>query len=82
MLLCIHLVRGRAMSDLDYTLRVHKPEQTGVGVAVYINSPEVPGLHIMGVTAEDALRIIPATVARLRRDNGYPDNGSGNREGA
>jgi hypothetical protein len=58
------------MSELDYTLRIHKPEETGIGVAVYISSPEVPGLHIMGATVADALRGIPAVVERLRRDNG------------
>lgn len=50
----------------DYTLLVSTPDEWG---NVYIHSPDVPGLHIIGDPSK-ALAAVPASVKVLRELNG------------
>lgn len=59
-------------ADVDYVLQIYKLEE---GVGVYLDSPTVPGLHLIGETAEMVLAHAPAAIARLRRDNSETHHG-------
>lgn len=65
------------MSELDYVLRVYRPEYVDDMYWIYVDSPTVSGLHVCGSTAERALAAAPAMIERLRKDNGCApfDNG-------
>lgn len=64
-------------AGVDYTLRVHKPEEFDGEHWVYVTSPDVHGLHVCGSTAERALSQTPGMVARLRQDNRLSEKASG-----
>lgn len=51
---------------IDYILRIYKAVD---GVGVMVDSPTVPGLHVCGSDAADALEAVPERIARLRVDN-------------